>query len=72
MNKKQELEGLKQEETRLEQQQEEFRERLETISQNLQESQLQISQVNYYQNNLYIFIEHLLFLLLELCTYIIV
>lgn len=44
-NKKQELEGLKQEEMRLEQQQEESRKKLDTISQNLQESQLQISQV---------------------------
>lgn len=44
-NKKQELEGLKQEESKLEQQQNEFREKLETLSKNLQESQLQISQV---------------------------
>uniref|UniRef100_A0A1B6LBE1 Epidermal growth factor receptor substrate 15-like 1 n=1 Tax=Graphocephala atropunctata TaxID=36148 RepID=A0A1B6LBE1_9HEMI len=44
-NKKQELEGLRQEETRLELQQEEFRQKLDTLSQNLQDSQLQISQV---------------------------
>lgn len=44
-SKKQELEGLKQEEARLEHQQEDFRKKLDNLSQNLQDSQLQISQV---------------------------
>jgi len=45
MSKKQELEGLKEEERRLAAQQESFRARLDTLTKNLQDSQLHISQV---------------------------
>ncbi|KAK6643175.1 hypothetical protein RUM43_004678 [Polyplax serrata] len=45
-SKKQELESLKQEETRLEKQQEESKKVLDNLGKNLQDSQLQISQVN--------------------------
>lgn len=46
-SKKQELEGLKQEEARLEQLQEESRKMLDNLAKKLQDSQLQISQVSY-------------------------
>jgi hypothetical protein len=44
-SKKQELEGLKQEEAKLEQQQRDSRDHLESLTKNLQDTQLQISQV---------------------------
>jgi hypothetical protein len=44
-SKKQELEGLKQEEAELEHQQKDSREQLESLTKNLQDTQLQISQV---------------------------
>lgn len=56
-SKKQELEGLKQEEARLEHQQEDFRKKLDNLSQNLQDSQLQISQVRKVQPQVTIIIQ---------------
>jgi septal ring factor EnvC (AmiA/AmiB activator) len=44
-SKKQELEGLKQEEAKLERQQKDSREQLDNLTKNLQDTQLQISQV---------------------------
>jgi seryl-tRNA synthetase len=44
-SKKQELEGLKQEEAKLEHQQKDSREQLDNLTKNLQDTQLQISQV---------------------------